>query len=207
MFPGQLTVHGLWSTARRVVAAVVDELRQGADEPDRTAKRRTRQAATARRIKMLNAYRESASLRLVGQQFGISGSRVQQILQSMPEYQAVRDAAIQQRKNKPAEARQARRGSSRRTAIDHQARRSWKEISKGDEVFERLYRMRAAGKNWRDLAEAVGRPRDRSNAHATMLHMKRQAKARGRSWPIRRAKGTLSPSGSAAPHGKAAPPA
>ena len=149
---------------------------------------------------MLNAYREGASLRLVGQQFGISGARVQQILRSMPEYQAVRDAARQQRKNKPAGARPARLGSSHRTEIDRQTRRSWKQESDRDEVFERLYQMRAAGKKWKDLAEAVGRLPDRINAHATMLHMKRQVRARGRPWPIRRANGTLPPPGSAAPN-------
>ena len=206
MLPGQLTVRGLRSTVRRVVAAVVGELRQGADEPARPAKRRTRQPDTARRTEMLNAYREGASLRLVGQRFGISGARVQQILQSMPEYQAVKDAARQQRKNRPTGARPARQGSLHRTTIDHQAKRSWKEISKRDEVFERLYQMRAAGKKWKELAEAVGRPPDRSNAHATMLHMKREVRARGRPWPIRQANGTPSPSGLAAPHNEAAPP-
>ena len=206
MLPGQLTVLGLRSTVRRVVAAVVDELRQAADEQARPAKRQTRQFANARRIKMLNAYRESASLRMVGELFGISGSRVQQILQSMPEYQAVRDAARQQRKNKPAGARRARQSSFHRTTIDHQARRSWKKVSERDDEFERLYQMRATGKKWKDLAEAVGRPGDPRNAHATMLHMKRQVRARGRPWPIRQANGTLPPPGSAAPNNEAVPP-
>ena len=149
---------------------------------------------------MLNAYREGTSLWLVGKQFGISGARVQQILRSMPEYQAVKDAARQQRKNKPAGARPARQGSSHRTEIDRQTRRTWKQVSDRDEVFERLYQMRVAGKKWKDLAEAVGRPPDRINAHATMLHMKRRVRARGRHWPIRQANGTLPPPGSAAPN-------
>ena len=206
MLPEQLTIRGLRSTVRRVVAAVVDELRQGAGEPARPAKRWTRPPDTDRRIKMLDAYREGASLRLVGQQFGISGSRVQQILQSMPDYQAARDSAKSNRKNRSAGARSTRQQSSHKTTTAPTVKRSWKEVSERDEVFERLYQMRVAGKKWKDLAEAVGRPPDRSNAHATMLHMKRLARARGRPWPIMQADGTLPPSGLAAPHGETAPP-
>jgi len=187
MLPAKLTVRHLRSTVRRVVSAVVDELRQSADEPAQPAKRQRRQFDAARRIEMLNVYREGTSLRKVGQQFGISGSRVQQILGSMPEYAAIRDQARRNWKTRPAGARPARQGSLHRTAIDHETKWSWKEISERDEAFERLYQMRAAGKSWKDVAEAVGRSSGRSGAHATMLYMKRQSKARGRPWPIRRA--------------------
>ena len=202
MIPEHLTIRSLRSTVRRVVSAVLGELRQIADEEARPTKR---QPAPDRKVDMLNAYREGASLRAVGEQFGVSGSRVQQILKSMPDYQAARDSAKSIRRSRSAGARSARQQSLHKTTMAREVRRSWKEVSERDDVFERLYQMRAAGKKWKDLAEAVGRPPDRSNAHSTMLHMKRQARARGRPWPIRQVNGAARPYGATSLDGEAPP--
>ncbi|MCY4431957.1 MAG: hypothetical protein OXC11_16420 [Rhodospirillales bacterium] len=202
MIPEHLTIHSLRSTVRRIVSAVVGELRQIADEEAQPAKR---QPAPDRKVNMLNAYREGASLRAVGEQFGVSGSRVQQILKSMPDYQAARDSAKSNRRSRSAGARSARRQTLHEATMPREVRRSWKEVSERDDVFERLYQMRAAGKKWKDLAEAVGRPADRSNAHSTMLHMKRQARARGRPWPIRLVNGAAGPAGTTSFDSEAAP--
>ncbi|MCY4004565.1 MAG: hypothetical protein OXF33_12750 [Rhodospirillales bacterium] len=191
MIQEHLTIRGFRTTMRRIVSAVVGELRQIAQEDAHSGERRP---ARDRRIEMLNAYRQGASLRAVGEQFGVSGSRVQQILKSMPDYQAARDAARSHRRGATAGARPAQFHSLHRTSNSREVRRSWKAASDGEDVFERLYRMRAAGKKWKDLAEAVGRPPDRSNAHSTMLHMKRQAKAKGRPWPIKQAHDAAQPS-------------
>ncbi|MXX22707.1 MAG: hypothetical protein F4Z93_06320 [Rhodospirillales bacterium] len=191
MIQEHLTIRGFRTTMRRIVSAVVGELRQIAQEDAHSGERRP---ARDRRIEMLNAYRQGASLRAVGEQFGVSGSRVQQILKSMPDYQAARDAARSHRRGAAAGARPAQLHSLHRTSNSREVRRSWKAASDGEDVFERLYRMRAAGKKWKDLAEAVGQPPDRSNAHSTMLHMKRQAKAKGRPWPIKQAHDAVQPS-------------
>ena len=203
MIPEHLTVRSLRSTVRRVVSAVVGELRQIADEEAQPAA--IRPSPPDRRVDMLNAYRDGASLRAVGEQFGVSGSRVQQILKSMPDYQAARDSAKSNRRTRSAGARSARQRSLPKAATAREVRRSWKEVSERDDVFERLYQMRAAGKKWKDLAEAVGRPPDRSNAHSTMLHMKRQARARGRPWPIRQVNGAAHPAGTPSLDREAAP--
>ena len=180
MIQEHMTIRGFRTTMRRIVTAVVGELRQIAQEDAHTGERRP---ARDRRIEMLNAYRQGASLRAAGEQFGVSGSRVQQILKSMPDYQAARDAARSHRRGTSTGARPAQLQSLHRTSNSREVRRSWKAASDGEDVFERLYQMRAAG-----------RPPDRSNAHSTMLHMKRQAKAKGRPWPIKQAHDAPQPS-------------
>ena len=179
------TIQNLLSKARRIAAVILEdteEFREKGNTPG------ARVSASDRKSEMLKTYREGASLRAVGERFGISGSRVQQILKSMPDYQDARDAARSVRRKKPDAPRKAEQQTgldSQTSQLARSRKQSWKDLSEHDDTFENLYQMRAAGKKWKDLAVAVGRPGDRSNAHSTMLHMKRQSKARGRRWPIR----------------------
>ncbi len=180
-----LSIRNFPTNVRRVVSAMLAEVRQIIDE----GKQRGGQPAPSdRKAEMLKAYREGASLRAVGERFGISGSRVQQLLKSMPDYQGARDALKSARGRKQATLRSTQRQPSRNGRRSPSTRRAWKSFSDNDGLFERLYRMREEGKKWKDLAEAAGRPGDRSNAHSTMLHMKRQSTMRGRPWPIRQKK-------------------
>lgn len=179
------TIQNWLSKARRIAAVIREdtkELQEKSDTPGAGV------SASDRKSEMLAAYREGASLRAVGECFGISGSRVQQILKSIPEYQDARDAARSVRRKKPVSSQAAEPLTSSGTQapqFPRSRKQSWKDLSEHDDTFEHLYQMRAAGKKWKDLAEAVGRPGDRSNAHSTMLHMKRQSMANGRRWPIR----------------------
>ena len=179
------TIQNLLSKARRIAAVILEDAEEFKEKGGTLG---TRVSASDRKSEMLKAYREGASLRAVGERFDISGSRVQQILKSMPDYQGARDAARSVRRKNPDIPRKAEQLTgfgSQASQLARSPKQSWKDLSEHDDTFENLYQMRAAGKKWKDLAEAAGRPGDRSNAHSTMLHMKRQSKARGRRWPIR----------------------